>query len=371
LQLTATVAPPNATNKDLIWKSSSTAIASVDTSGLVTAISAGVATITVTTEDGNKTANSLITVRIPVVSIQVTPTTLTLKEGSQDIVSVVFMPPNATNQKISWSTSNSTVATVSNGVISAHTEGTATITVTAQGGKKASCIVTVMRATNPKQEYYERKYPGKIVIILPEGGALGEAEGDTVIIGSEQDDDFIEFSNGGNIFVYEQNGGHDLITSVNVDEDDRNELHFGPGITSADLTFFKEDNDLYISIADLTGKESGSITIVDWYLAEQYKLAIVFDDDSKLTTEEIEALAIKPDNKLINVTPSAVVEKLTGNKNNLTITIVEKYADGKIVKIEKTFSIDNNSAGIYEVGSYRVFVDTKGNTQIRSCYIVN
>ena len=53
------------------------------------------------------------------------------------------------------------------------------------------------------------------------------------------------------------------------------------------------------------------------------------------------------------------------------VALIERYADGKIVKIEKTFLIDNNSAGIYEVGSYRVFVDTKGNTQIRSCYIVN
>jgi len=69
--------------------------------------------------------------------------------------------------------------------------------------------------------------------------------------------------------------------------------------------------------------------------------------------------------------PSAVVEKLTGNKNNLTITVIEKYADGITAKIEKTFSIDNNAAGTYVVGVYKVYVDTKGNTQIRACYIVD
>ena len=127
------------------------------------------------------------------------------------------------------------------------------------------------------------------VIILPDGGALGQANGNTVIV-SNTGDDLVEFSGNGNIFVYEQDGGHDVITSVNVDDGDQNELHFGPGITSADLTFYKEGDDLYISIADITGVEIGSITIVDWYLAEHYKLIIVFDDGTVLTPEEVEAL---------------------------------------------------------------------------------
>ena len=70
------------------------------------------------------------------------------------------------------------------------------------------------------------------------------------------------------------------------------------------------------------------------------------------------------------VTPSAVVEKLNGNKNNLTITVTETDANGAKNNITKTFSIDNNAAGTYVVGPYKVFVDTKGNTQIRECYIV-
>ena len=73
---------------------------------------------------------------------------------------------------------------------------------------------------------------------------------------------------------------------------------------------------------------------------------------------------------LIDATPSAVVEKLNGNKNNLTVTVIEDYDDGEIRVYEKTFSIDNNAAGTYQVGPYKVYVDTKGNTQIRACYIV-
>ena len=61
-QLTATVAPPNATNQDVTWTSSDPSVASVGESGLVTAIAVGTTTITVTTDDGGHTAESTITV---------------------------------------------------------------------------------------------------------------------------------------------------------------------------------------------------------------------------------------------------------------------------------------------------------------------
>ncbi|HEX8531772.1 MAG TPA: Ig-like domain-containing protein, partial [Cytophagales bacterium] len=61
-QLTATVSPSNATNKTVSWSSSNTAVATVSSTGLVTGVAAGTATITVTTQDGAKTATSAITV---------------------------------------------------------------------------------------------------------------------------------------------------------------------------------------------------------------------------------------------------------------------------------------------------------------------
>jgi Purple acid Phosphatase, N-terminal domain/Calcineurin-like phosphoesterase len=74
--------------------------------------------------------------------------------------------------------------------------------------------------------------------------------------------------------------------------------------------------------------------------------------------------------KTIVATPSAHVTQLNGNKNDLTITINQKLADGTIRPLTKSFSINNNAAGTYTVGSYRVYVNTKGNTQIRDCRIV-
>jgi hypothetical protein len=61
-QLTATIVPADATNQKVTWTSSNNAIATVSASGLVTGVASGIATITVTTDDGGKTATSKINV---------------------------------------------------------------------------------------------------------------------------------------------------------------------------------------------------------------------------------------------------------------------------------------------------------------------
>ena len=61
--LTATIAPTNASNKNVTWASSNATIATVDASGKVTGVAKGTATITVTTEDGGKTATCTVTVK--------------------------------------------------------------------------------------------------------------------------------------------------------------------------------------------------------------------------------------------------------------------------------------------------------------------
>ena len=76
------------------------------------------------------------------------------------------------------------------------------------------------------------------------------------------------------------------------------------------------------------------------------------------------------DAELVDITVEAFVTKLSGNQNELTITITEIYENDKINVITEIFKINNNAAGIYDVGEYKVYVDTKGNTQIRACYIV-
>ena len=68
---------------------------------------------------------------------------------------------------------------------------------------------------------------------------------------------------------------------------------------------------------------------------------------------------------------SAYVDKLTGNQNRLTITVTELYHDGTTKTITESFMIKNNAADTYIVGGYSVYVDTKGNIQIRQIEIVS
>ncbi len=157
-QLNATIAPANATNQNVTWTSSNTAVATVNSSGLVTAVATGTATITVKTADGNKTATSAITVSaIPVSSVAVSPTSASLYTGNAQQLTATVSPTNATNKNVTWSSSNTSVATVnSSGLVTAVAAGTATITATTQDGSKtATATITVNPNTNFTVYFYK------------------------------------------------------------------------------------------------------------------------------------------------------------------------------------------------------------------------
>jgi Ig domain protein group 2 domain protein len=147
-KLTATVEPTNATNKNVTWSSDHEAIATVDQNGTVTARRGGQATITVTTADGSKTATCTVRVRIqigePVQSVGLNKTELALEVGKTGTLEAKVEPSDATNKNVTWSSSNSEVATVDNGVVTPVSAGEAIITVTTEdGAKTATCKVTV------------------------------------------------------------------------------------------------------------------------------------------------------------------------------------------------------------------------------------
>ena len=149
--LSSTVLPEDATNKSCTWKSSNTSVATVSNSGIVTAVSAGSATITVTTSDGGYTASCNVTVQddvvetVNVTSVKMTNSTLTMYTGGTRTLSYTIYPSNATNQNVTWTTSDAGVVTVSSsGYVTAQKAGTATITVkTSDGGYTDKCVITV------------------------------------------------------------------------------------------------------------------------------------------------------------------------------------------------------------------------------------
>ncbi len=143
--LKATIAPAEATNKNLTWGTSNSTIANVNSDGIVTAKKVGAATISVTTDGGNFSASCKVTVTQPVTSISLDKTTITLNNGSSATLIASVNPSNANNKNVIWSSSNTNVATVdSSGKVIAKEKGEAKITVkTVDGGKTASCAVTV------------------------------------------------------------------------------------------------------------------------------------------------------------------------------------------------------------------------------------
>jgi uncharacterized protein YjdB len=145
--LKATVYPDDASNSDVTWSSDKPSVATVDKNGKVTAKKAGTATITCTAEDGSgKKATCKVTVTdVKVKKITLSNTsvlrgqTVTLKVKS-------ITPSNATNKKVTWSSSDKSIATVDkNGKVTAKKKGNVTITCTAADGSKtkATCKVTV------------------------------------------------------------------------------------------------------------------------------------------------------------------------------------------------------------------------------------
>ena len=145
-KLTATVSPTDATNKKVRWSSNNTMVATVE-NGTVTAVSAGNATITVTTEDGSHTARCevvVVTDPVPATGVTLSQTKLSLLKGATAKLTATVSPTGATNRKVTWSSNNTTVATVENGTVTAVSAGNAIITVTTEDGNHtATCEVTV------------------------------------------------------------------------------------------------------------------------------------------------------------------------------------------------------------------------------------
>lgn len=144
-----TVVPTNATNKTVLWSSSNTNVATVNTdSGLVTACGAGTTTIYATAQDGSgKRGTCSISVSVPVsvTSISVSPRQKTLSINETTTLRATVYPCNA-NSSVVWISSDTSVATVGTytGIVTAKSDGTTTITARSVNGNKIdTCTITV------------------------------------------------------------------------------------------------------------------------------------------------------------------------------------------------------------------------------------
>jgi alpha-tubulin suppressor-like RCC1 family protein/subtilisin family serine protease len=144
--LFATVTPVGATDKRVKWSTNDESIATVDENGIVTGISNGTTTISVTTLDGGFIASTDVTVLVPVEGIKLDKEFLRLVLGDSPVkINPLIQPDTATNKNVKWGSSNENVVKVDeNGYVTPIGVGTAKITVTSeQGDYSTSSMVTV------------------------------------------------------------------------------------------------------------------------------------------------------------------------------------------------------------------------------------
>ena len=155
LELFYKLEPSDATTQGVVWASDNTDVATVDEDGIVTAVKAGTATITVSVK-GQPEIKATCTITVKSSTIAVTK--LTLSETSAEVsvgktltLSCTIEPTDATNKELVWSSFDETIATVdAQGVVTGVKAGTVTITVTSKSDPsvKATCTVTVVGETS-------------------------------------------------------------------------------------------------------------------------------------------------------------------------------------------------------------------------------
>jgi uncharacterized protein YjdB len=181
-QLTATARDRNntlLTDRQTVWTSSDNSVATVSTSGRVSAVNAGTATITARVDTARGT--STITVQstpppppAPVASVAVAPSSATINAGATAQLSATLRDASnnvLTGRSVAWTTSNDAVATVSgSGLVTGVAAGSATITATSEG-KSGSASITVAAVQPPP--------PGGDPVIIAAGDiASCDSDGD-------------------------------------------------------------------------------------------------------------------------------------------------------------------------------------------------
>lgn len=149
-QFAATVIPSTATNKQVTWSTSDESVATISSTGLLTAVAGGKCYITATTVSGSFTAKCEVTVLQDVSGISIESTVKTMYVGQADEIKANVLPTTATNQNITWNSNNPGVVSVtSNGKLTALSKGTAIVTAkTENGGYTATCAITVTEKIN-------------------------------------------------------------------------------------------------------------------------------------------------------------------------------------------------------------------------------
>ncbi|MCL1982881.1 MAG: hypothetical protein FWG53_07355 [Clostridiales bacterium] len=338
LTLTGTVLPNYATYQDIIWElvDIGTTAATLTGGNVLNTYAAGTVTVQATIPKGVNNALSdftkLFTITVtpppppfvPVTGIIGVPAAAT--SGTLLVLGGVVLPDDATRQNILWSIKDA-------GTTGAYLSGTNGILFNSTAAGYATVTATIKDGKDEGVDYVQDfviTVNGGIPAFVPVTGITGVPTEATAgvplaLVGT----------------VAPGNATNKTIVWSIKDA----------GATGATL-----------SGSTLNATAAGYVTVTAT-IANGAGAGIDFTTDY---TIKVASAAIV----VVSASPAASVEKLNGNQNRLTITVTEKLSDGKTNTITSTIMINNNAAATYSVGTYKVYVDTKGNTQIRECRIV-
>ena len=225
-QLTATVLPENATNKNVTWSSSDESVATVDQIGNVTAKTPGIAIITVTTDDHRKTDICEVTVTEKIIhttSVKLDNSKLFLNPDESYKLTATVSPEDAINKNVTWKSSTPSIAIVDqNGNVTAKSTGTATIKVTTDdGGYTDFCDVIVTDSVSvkgvtldkDKLELFDGEVAKLTATVLPENATNKK------VIWKSSDESVATVDQNGNVTITNPKGISALTTITVTTED--------------------------------------------------------------------------------------------------------------------------------------------------------
>lgn len=149
-QLIASISPSDADNKNVVWSSENESIARVDKDGKVTGVKAGQVWIYAESEEEETVkAGCYVTVIQPVTGLTLDKSSISFSQiGETKQLTAIVQPEDATNKDVNWTSSDQTVAIVSNGLVVCSGFGTAVIyATTVDGGYMATCVVNAAPAS--------------------------------------------------------------------------------------------------------------------------------------------------------------------------------------------------------------------------------
>lgn len=266
--LTATVLPENAQNKNVAWSSDNTDVATVS-DGEVVAVNPGTCNIICTlTDDSKVSASCAVTVKEPtkVSTIELEKDVLLLNVGDTFSLEANVFPENAYNQSVEWETTNSDVAKVDDGNITAVGEGECDIICTAADGSGVSAICHV--TVNPAPRYW-------LTVKIPNGSyAIDVTDLDEITLKITPDEGYKIHSvtlNGGEIATtqnssiitldrLEDNGvlnavfveGKEITTSIDPVGSNEDKVHLSVINNTVKITGINEEASIFVYAIDGT-----------------------------------------------------------------------------------------------------------------------